>query len=243
MMAYAALGLIGLVVLYLLARAFLAASPRDLARALKAFGAAFAALASTGLLFTGRLGLALVTLAATAVAVRALVQGPRGADPLAGGGGDPGPGSSVDTDLLAMRLDHATGEVEGRVKRGAFAGRELGTLGQGSLLQLLEEARREDPPSQPLLEAYLDRRFPDWRDSAAGGDGADAAGPPPGAAPAGMDERTALEILGLPAGAGEAEIKAAHRQLMARLHPDHGGSSYLAAQLNRARDHLLRRKR
>ena len=58
-----------------------------------------------------------------------------------------------------------------------------------------------------------------------------------------MDERMALEILGLPEGAGEAEIKAAHRALMARCHPDHGGSAYLAAQLNLARDHLLRRQR
>ena len=58
-----------------------------------------------------------------------------------------------------------------------------------------------------------------------------------------MDEHTALDILGLPPGASEAEIKAAHRALMARCHPDHGGSAYLAAQLNLARDYLLGRKR
>jgi hypothetical protein len=233
MMAYAALGLGAMGLLFLLLRGFATTSPRDIAHALKTFAAAFSALASTGLLFTGRFGLALVTLAATAMAVRALVQGPRGADPMrdaAAGGSE----SSIETDLLTMRLDHGTGEVEGRVKRGSLAGRELGGLGLGDLLRLLDEAGREDPPSVPLLQAYLDRRFPDWH--------AEAAAPPEPSGGA-MDERTALEILGLATGAGEAEIKAAHRKLMARLHPDHGGSPYLAAQLNRARDHLLRRPR
>ena len=231
-MAYAAFGLLGCALLWLLARAFVAMPARDLAHALKTFAAAFTALAGTGLLFTGRFGLALVTLGATAMAVRALWRGPRGADPMAGGAGA---GSSVETDLLAMRLDHATGEVDGRVKRGHAAGRELSSLGQGALLELLDEARRDDPPSVPLLEAYLDRRFADWRLHREEAEAAPAAGA--GA----MDERTALEILGLAPGAGKAEIKAAHRDLMARLHPDHGGSSYLAAQLNRARDYLLRR--
>jgi hypothetical protein len=233
MMAYAALGLGAMGLLFLLLRGFATTSPRDIAHALKTFAAAFSALASTGLLFTGRFGLALVTLAATAMAVRALVQGPRGADPMrdaAAGGSE----SSIETDLLTMRLDHGTGEVEGRVKRGSLAGRELGGLGLGDLLRLLDEAGREDPPSVPLLQAYLDRRFPDWH--------AEGAAPPEPSGGA-MDERTALEILGLATGAGEAEIKAAHRKLMARLHPDHGGSPYLAAQLNRARDHLLRRPR
>ena len=229
-MAYAAFGVLALVVLYLLARAFVAMPARDVAHALKTFGAAFAALAGTGLLFTGRFGLALVTLGATAMAVRALWRGPLGADPLRRD-----QGSSVETDLLAMRLDHATGEVDGRVKRGRAAGRELSSLGLPSLLALLEEAARDDPPSVPLLEAYLDRRFPDWRAEQT------EAPPPPGAA--GMDERTALEILGLPPGATAEQIKAAHRQLMARLHPDHGGSAYLAAQLNQARDYLLRPRR
>jgi hypothetical protein len=145
-------------------------------------------------------------------------------------------GSSVETDLLAMRLDHISGEVDGRVRLGPAAGRELSALGLTALLELLEEAHRDDPPSVPLLEAYLDRRFPDWHSKRA-----DAPPPPSGAA--GMDERTALEILGLAPGAEEVEIKAAHRQLMARLHPDHGGSAYLAAQLNQARDYLLRRRR
>jgi hypothetical protein len=235
MMAYVAFGLIGLVLLWLLARAFVAMPAHDLAHALKTFGAAFAALAGTGLLFTGRFGLALVTLGATAMAVRAFWRGPRGADSMRGGS----TGSSVETELLAMRLDHVTGEVDGRVKRGPAAGRELSSLGQSSLLELLEHARRDDPPSVPLLEAYLDRRFPDWRIEQEEAAAAAAAA----AAPSAMDERMALEILGLAAGASEAEIKNAHRQLMSRLHPDHGGSPYLAAQLNRARDFLLGRSR
>ena len=231
-MAYLAFGLLLLLTLYALGRGFVAVPAPQLAHGLKSFAAAFAALAGTGLLFTGRIGLALVTLAATAVAVRALVWGPRGADSLRGQGG--GQNSSVETEWLQMRLDHTTGEVEGRVRRGSAAGRELATLGLTALRHVLAELQREDPPSVPLLEAYLDRRFPDWR-------GADEAGTPPPTTT--MDERTALEILGLGPGAAEAEIKIAHRELMARLHPDHGGSSYLAAQLNQARDYLLRKRR
>lgn len=231
-MAYLALGLLGLTLLYLLGRSFVALPARDLAHALKTFGAAFAGLAGTGLLFTGRVGLALVTFGATAMAIRALWRGSRGADPMQGGGSTTG--SSVETELLAMRLDHATGEVDGRVKRGRAAGRDLSSLGLTALLELVDEANRDDPPSLPLLEAYLDRRFPDWREQ--------RTETAPTAAPAAMDERTALEILGLPAGADEAAIRAAHRELMSRVHPDHGGSSYLAAQLNQARDFLLRRR-
>ena len=237
-MAYAAFGLFALLLLYLLARGFAAVPAPQLAHGLKTFAAAFTALAGTGLLFTGRIGLAFVTLAATAVAVRALIWGPRGADPLRGRSAGAGDGSSVETEWLAMRLDHATGEVEGWVKHGTAANRELASLGLSALLRLLDELRREDPPSLPLLEAYLDRRFPDWRDSVHS-----AAGAGPAAGPASLDERTALEILGLAPGATEAEIKAAHRTLMARLHPDHGGSAWLAAQLNQARDHLLHRRR
>jgi hypothetical protein len=231
MLSYLALGLAALALLYLVARWFVTASARQLAQAFATFAAVFSAMASTGLLLTGRLGLAIVTVAATVMAVHALVQGPRGADPLAAG--QPGPASNVETKYLAMHLDHASGEVDGRVRLGSFSGRELSSLGLSELRALFAEVQREDPPSVPLVEAYLDRRAPDWREASA---------PPPPSGTA-MDERIALEILGLPPGAGEAQIKAAHRALMARCHPDHGGSAYLAAQLNQARDHLLRRPR
>ena len=97
----------------------------------------------------------------------------------------------------------------GWCKLGVFQGRELSSLGLSELRALLEEVQREDPPAVALLEAYLDRRSPDWRDAAA----------PARPASTVMDERMALEILGLPEGASEAEIKAAHRALMARLPP------------------------
>jgi DnaJ-domain-containing protein 1 len=49
----------------------------------------------------------------------------------------------------------------------------------------------------------------------------------------------ALEILGLNAGATKQEIRAAYNRLMKRVHPDVGGSSFFAKQLNEARDLLL----
>ena len=238
------LGVILLIVLVLGARSFVQASPARLAQGVRVFVAAFSALASTGLLFAGRFGLALITIGATVMAIHALK---RGAGPGMGSFGGPPHGgqhsSEVTTDTLRMQLDHTTGELEGEVLRGGFAGRSLESLGMSDLLELLAECQREDPRSVPLLETYLDRRQSDWRAHVAGG-----AGPgdehAAGAGAAGlMDEATAWSILGLAPGASADEIKAAHRRLMTKLHPDHGGSSYLAAQLNQAKDYLLRQRR
>lgn len=232
-MLWLAAGVALFLALMLLARRFAQASPGDLAQAGRTFIAVFGAAAGTGLLAMGRFGLAVATLIATVMAVRSLRRASRGADPLETGPAG-GASSSVETDLLVMVLDHATGELDGTVRKGPEAGRELRELGLEALLGLLDLARREDPGSLPLLEAYLDRREPGWRTARAGTQGGATAAPP-----AGMDEATALQILGLEPGAAAEEIRAAHRRLMARLHPDHGGSTFLASQINRAKDFLL----
>lgn len=238
------LGLLVLALLLVAGHYYVNASPARLAQGVRAFVAAFSALAGTGLLFAGRFGLALITLGATVLAVQAMRRHAGGIGSFGGSAGNTGSGgrnSEVTTDTLRMQLDHATGELEGEVLRGPFAGRLLDSLGLSDLLDLLAHCQREDPRSVPLLETYLDRRHGDWRahagaDAGAGQDNG-------GSAPAGsMDEATALSVLGLEPGAGEEEIKAAHRRLMTKLHPDHGGSSYLAAQLNQAKDYLLRRR-
>lgn len=212
------------------ARWFATASPRDLAYGLRAGLAGFATLAGTGLLLTGRIGMAVALAGAVVTAVRATRARGRGADPLPGAGDA---ASEIETTYLSMRLDRASGSIDGEVRTGALRGRRLRDLGEGQLVGLLETVGRDDPPSVPLLEAYLDRRYPEWRDAAGSGQ-----------APAGgtgaMDEPTACSILGVGPGAGAEEIKAAHRRLMAKLHPDHGGSDYLAAQINRAKETLLR---
>jgi hypothetical protein len=223
----------------LAARSFVQVSPALLAQGVRAFIAAFSALASTGFLFSGRLGFAVITIGATLMALRAMARARAPAGGL-GGQSSGGASSEVETATLRMQLDHRTGELEGEVLRGRFTGRHLASLGLSELLELLADCRREDPRSVALLETYLDRRAPDWRSREAAGAGGERAA---GAGAPGMDEATAWRVLGLAPGASAAEIKAAHRRLMTRLHPDHGGSSYLAAQLNQAKDFLLRRQR
>ena len=156
-----------------------------------------------------------------------------------------GQSSSVATDFLRMTLDHDTGTMTGTVLRGEFAGLRIEEMGVGDLLALLRECRAADEEGARLLEAYLDRLHPDWRDElsggkpgSAGGGGANGNARP--AAASGMTADEAYSILGLAPGASRDQIKDAHRRLMVKLHPDHGGSDYLATQINRARDVLLR---
>jgi hypothetical protein len=151
-----------------------------------------------------------------------------------GSGGSGGQTSTVTTPFLRMTLDHDSGTMSGTVLCGRFAGMRLAELGLAELLALLRECRAEDEEGARLVEAYLDRTRPDWREDLRG-EGADAARPAAGA----MSVEEAYAILGLSPGAGAAEIKQAHRRLMSKVHPDHGGSDYLASQINRARDVLL----
>ncbi len=151
--------------------------------------------------------------------------------------------ASVRTALLEMSLDQATGALAGHVLAGSFTGRELASLSRTDLAQLWRECRAGEAQSRQLLEAYLDRRWPEWRAEmprGVGGDGASGSGQSGGTSVrAPMTRQEAFEVLGLPASAGLEDIKSAHRNLMKRLHPDQGGSNYLAAKINEAKEVLL----
>lgn len=147
--------------------------------------------------------------------------------------------SAINTGWLSMELDHDSGAMRGTVQRGRFAGRSLDGMTLEELRDLRDEVA-EDADSLGVLEAYLDRAHgPDWRgEGAAESDAGQASRPPPRG---GMSAAEALEILGLSPGASSADIKEAHRRLMTKLHPDRGGSTYLAARINQAKDTLLKR--
>ncbi len=148
--------------------------------------------------------------------------------------------SRVRSALLEMELDHASGAMRGTVLAGPLAGQALDGLDLPRLVALLSECRRGDPDGARLLEAYLDRRFAGWRvDAEADRD----PGPRGAAQPGPMTEEEAYQILGLQRGAPLDEVRRAHRTLMKRLHPDQGGSDYLAARVNAAKDFLLNRHR
>jgi len=146
--------------------------------------------------------------------------------------------SGVRTRWLSMTLDHVSGEAEGEVLQGRFAGRRLIDLTLTELLALRIEAA-EDQQSLALLEAWLDRRHPDWRGLQAPGEGDGPGAEERGGSRPPMTREQAYAVLGLAPGASIEEIKQAHRRLMLKLHPDQGGSDWLAAELNEAKDLLL----
>lgn len=139
--------------------------------------------------------------------------------------------SRVVTDHLEMELDHASGSMRGKVLKGVFAGRSIERLAPAELALLWRDCRFVDPKSAQLVEAFLDRSHPTWREDMARAENEPGAG--------GIMTRTeAYEILGLKPGASEDDIRKAHRELMKKLHPDRGGSDYLASKINEAKDLL-----
>ncbi|MGF9764009.1 DnaJ domain-containing protein [Microvirga sp. 0TCS3.31] len=146
--------------------------------------------------------------------------------------------SRVRSGLIEMTLDHDTGEMEGSVLAGAFVGQQLGSLDEARLRDLLTECQAGDPDGIRLLEAYLDRRFPHWREDIQNEEQRQAAAQPTSGV---MTPEEAYRILDLQPGATPDEIRQAHRSLMKKLHPDQGGSTYLAARVNQAKDLLLSR--
>lgn len=151
--------------------------------------------------------------------------------------------SSINTRFLQMTLEHASGVMSGKVLEGRFAGCDLQSL---TLQQLLELWRicQVDPQSVAVLEAYLDRQGDSaWREHLKEGERFEETADASMKRLNRMGRKEAYEILGLSVGASPEDIQTAYRRLIQRLHPDQGGSAYLAACLNQAREILLSEKR
>lgn len=249
-MLYAFVG--GLALLFsmaLIANWALNTPPRNLVRAAQWVVFGLATLVFLFLLFTGRLAWALAAMAAMVPGavrlVRLLILGKflhaayRGMrNPFAGLGGSGGGRAStgqtteVSSAFLRMRLDLDSGQMTGVVTAGTFAGRDLDRLSRYEALRLRAELA-SDQDSLRLFDAWLGRSHPDWQEAS------ESAAPPPGNSNGPMSADEARRILDLGPEATVSDVKEAYRRLMGRLHPDHGGSAYLAAKLNEARDMLL----
>jgi hypothetical protein len=233
-------GVVAVVVLYSLLQMFRAANPAVLARAIK-IGGGVVSLAVAA--FTGIKGELAVAIPLGIFGAGLLGWSPFGASAFGNIGGmfaglnskrSPGQASKVRSQFLEMSLDHDSGELNGQIVAGPFAGRSLDEF---DLPQLTAMISGFDVESVALLESYLDRRFPAWRQDAQGNA---AGGHSRTTANGKMTEEEAYQILGLQPGAGRDDIGRAHRALMKKLHPDQGGSTYLAARVNEAKDTLLR---
>ena len=227
-MTWIALGGLALVLALAGLRAFAQASVGTVKTALIWSAGAIGVVLLAALLFTGRGLQAIWSLTFFAPLLIQLWRSWRSARTFSRGGqASPGQESRVETATLEMVLHHDSGRMTGRVTRGSFAGAELADLSLEQLTTLMADCAQQDPESVPLLEAWLDRTHPDWRDTPR----------TPHDAP--LDRTEALAVLGLEEGATEEEIRAAHRRLMRAAHPDHGGSAWMAARVNAARDVLL----
>jgi hypothetical protein len=239
-MAYFLAGCAVLVFLLIAGRFLATVDPRKLAGAFrKAAGAAALALAGF-LIVRGALPLAIP------VGVFGLALIRRGSGfgfggPFGSASKTPGQKSHIRTDRLEMELDHDSGQMEGKALSGRFAGRQLSTLSDKEAMELLDELHQDGAPEAAVMEAYLDWRLPGWRDQ--GQDSAERANT--GRARARgtrMSTEEAYAVLGIGPGASDDDIRQAHRRLMMKMHPDQGGSTYLAARINEAKEVLLGRK-
>lgn len=231
---YVLLAIIAAILLVVLVRYLARADPASLARSVRWAAALLGAGGIVLVALSGRLqGLLLSLGALLPLLGRAMATWQRAR---AAAGPTSGQRSEVRTRWLHVWLDHDTGVMTGTVLEGRFGGRTLDDLGLEQLLDLLEECRASDSQSAAVLEAYLDRTHGEaWRDAAGShrrnGDAQGAGGR--------MTREEAYQVLGLEPGASADQVREAHRRLIQRLHPDRGGSSYLAARINQAKDVLL----
>ena len=233
-------GAVLLVVLLYAAHLWTKADPKALAALLMRLGIILIFVVAAVMLVTGRFaaavplaGIGLALLGRTGGGMKGLFDSLRGrqAAPRV---------SKVRSAWFEMSLDHDSGAMSGTILAGPHAGASLDGLSVSDLLALRVAL---DPQSLALLEAYLDRRAPAWREDREANPGGGSSADPGRGDRLSMTEEEAYEVLGIEPGADAEAVRAAHRSLMKKLHPDHGGSGYLAARVNQAKDVILRKHR
>lgn len=240
MLSYFLMGVALLAGLILIGRWYATADPKLLVKALMGAALGVIVVVVLFLAVTGRIFWALGAAAALLPWIMRFARAARTAknySRMAGMGG--GQTSTVNTRFLNVTLNHETGEVDGEVIEGPCAGRALSTLSLQELVDLLKQCWIEDQQSTQVLEAYLDRVHPDWRTTANADFSSDDTKAGERAGAGGMTREDAYDILGLQPGASEGEIKEAYHRIISALHPDKGGSNFLAAKVNEAKDLLL----
>ena len=242
MIQYLLLGVLLLTAVIFLSRWFASAQSSTFARVVKWVFVLVCAALTVYLAVTGRALFAILPLALSLLPALLSTRKRPATGPASGGGNV----SSIDTPYLHMSLDHDSGAMNGSVVQGAYAGRELAGMSQDEVMDLYATCLAADAESARILETYLDRAYgPGWRQdyehSGNSGGTADGEARNSGSQRYSMSRDQAYEVLGLEPGASDEAIRQAHRDLLKKLHPDHGGSEYLSAQINQAKDVLIQR--
>lgn len=240
MISYFILGLIAVVIVMLLVRAYIYANPTTLANGFYKIGGIAVIVAAVVLSLRGLIWIGL-PLGIWGISLLFRKRVPAGFSNAGGPQGrdwsNPNPKSSVKTAYLEMQLDHDTNDMEGLVLKGSYEGRFLSSMSLLEILELMGECTLDDPSSAQVLQAYLDKVHPDWRDHPSA-QTSGSSSTQTGEKPLTRDE--AYQILGLAPGASDEDIRQAHRALMKKFHPDQGGSTYLATKINEAKALLLK---
>ena len=147
--------------------------------------------------------------------------------------------SCVRSAMIEMELDHDSGKMRGMVLAGPDEGRTLDSMTRPQCEALYDLCCQDDPEGA-RLDGSLSR--PQVCRMACGNAEPGQLWASRHESPSRpMSEDEAYEVLGLQKGASEEDVVRSHRSLMKKLHPDHGGSTDLAARVNEAKDVLMRR--
>jgi hypothetical protein len=139
--------------------------------------------------------------------------------------------SQFRTQNLVVTINFASGQISGEIITGDLAGKQLSELSSDEIKTLSQQLKETDKESYVLLQAYL-LRSGSFEEHTTNNFN-------PGSYNE-ISKAEAYEVLGISANSSQQEVIKAHKRLMQRLHPDRGGSDYLAAKINAAKDLLIK---